>query len=114
MAGGKVRTVGGEDDDFDVVVTRRHVEGVVQLVEQLGVLRVACLRAVQHDAGNMLGWGFIEDGLELLHKASFVRVVQCSRLAASGECLFDHNLTNYTTRQAPATTLTEGGAIVGR
>src|ERR1700733_14340911 len=60
-------TVGGGDDDLDPFVLGRPLIGFVELVEQLGVLRVARLRTVEDDARNVLGRRLVEDVLPLTH-----------------------------------------------
>ena len=73
VTGGKVRPVGGEHDDLHLVVPGGGVEGIVQLVEHSGVLRVSGLRTVQHDTSDVLGWNLIQNGFEIFHEASIKR-----------------------------------------
>ena len=49
-----------QNDDPDVVVVRGPVEGVVQLVEQLGVLRIGAFGPVQPDARDMRLGHFVD------------------------------------------------------
>jgi hypothetical protein len=67
MAGGKMRPVRSEHDHLDVVVLRGGIEGVVELVEEVGVLRIARRDAIENDARDVLGRGFIDDVIEGLH-----------------------------------------------
>ena len=67
VARGEVRPLRGEDDDLDLVVLGRGVERRVQLVEEPRVLGIARLGPVQHDAGDVLGGGLVQDGVEGLH-----------------------------------------------
>ena len=63
VARGEVRAVGRQHDHLDRVVLRGAVEGVVQGVEERGVLRVPGVGAVEDDAGDA-GWqGLVEDGV---------------------------------------------------
>jgi hypothetical protein len=65
-----MRTVCRQDNHFHIVILRGDIERVVQLVEHPGVLRVARLRFVQHDASDLFGWVFVENRCELFHRAS--------------------------------------------
>ena len=62
-----MRPVGREDDHLDVVVLRGGIEGVVELIEKVGVLRIARRHAIEDDARDVLGRGFIADVIEGLH-----------------------------------------------
>ena len=53
VAGREVLAFSRQDDDADVVVVGGPVEGVVQLIEQLGVLGVGAVGPVQPDARDM-------------------------------------------------------------
>ncbi len=52
----------GQDDDLDGIVLRGAIEGGVEIVGQLQILRVALLRAVHDEPGNAWRRGFIENG----------------------------------------------------
>jgi len=49
--------VSGEDYYLDGVVLRGRVEGVVQFIKEVGVLGVAGLDPVEHDACDAIGGG---------------------------------------------------------
>ena len=60
-----MRAVAGEDDDLDRVVLHRLVEGGIEIVGHLQVLRVARLGPVHHDPRDAWLRPFHDDGLEL-------------------------------------------------
>ena len=63
VARGEVRAVGRQHDHLDRVVLRGAVEGVVQRVEERGVLRVPRVGAVEDDAGDARRQRLVEDGI---------------------------------------------------
>jgi hypothetical protein len=65
VAGREMLALGGQDDHPHLVVMRRAVEGLVELVEQRGVLGVGPIGAVQADAGDARLGDVIEQGLEV-------------------------------------------------
>ncbi|MDT4794019.1 hypothetical protein FQZ97_265560 [compost metagenome] len=71
----EVRAVGGEDDDLDLLVGAGAVEGVVQFVEQMGVLGVALFRLVQADPGDVRGRHFIGDPAGFVVPLVFLHLV---------------------------------------
>src|SRR5581483_1559631 len=68
----EMRSVGGEDNDFDIVILRGEIEGIVQFIKQAGILRVARLRAIEDDTGDVLSRRLIQNGLELFHGDSLL------------------------------------------
>ena len=64
VPGREMRTVAGEDDDLDRVVLHRLVEGGVEIVGHLQVLRVARLGPVHHDPRDARLRPLHDDGLE--------------------------------------------------
>jgi hypothetical protein len=56
-----VRAIGGEDDHRDLVVARRSVDGVVELIEEIGVLRVARVGPSEPDARHLRRGLFVAD-----------------------------------------------------
>ena len=67
MAGRKMRTVRGEYDHLDLIILRGGIEGVVELIEEVRVLRIARRDAIQNDSRDVLGWSFIDDVIEIFH-----------------------------------------------
>ena len=59
-----MRAVAGENDDLDGIVLHRLVEGGVEVVGHLQVLRVARLGPVHHDPRNARVGPFHHNGLE--------------------------------------------------
>ncbi|MNZ76739.1 hypothetical protein D3C78_952570 [compost metagenome] len=77
MAGGEVFTIRRENDHLDLVVAIGEVHGGVQFIEQVGVLRIALVGAIEADAGDMRRRFLVGDcgelgGLRLSHGASLV------------------------------------------
>src|SRR5690242_16670363 len=66
-----MRAVAGEDDDLDGVVLHRLVEGGVEVVGHLQVLRVARLGPVHHDTRDAWLRPRHDDGLELHDALAF-------------------------------------------
>ncbi len=66
-----MRAVAGEDDDLDRVVLHRLVEGGVEVVGHLQVLRVARLGPVHHDPRDAWLRPLHDDGLELHDALAF-------------------------------------------
>ena len=66
-----MRAVAGEDDDLDRVVLHRLVEGGIEVVGHLQVLRVARLGPVHHDPRDAWLRPFHDDGLELHDALAF-------------------------------------------
>src|ERR1700677_1881278 len=59
-----MRSHGGEHDDFHVRLPHRMVEGAIEVVGHLHVLRVALLGAVQCDPSHPWTGLIVEDGLK--------------------------------------------------
>ena len=76
MAGGKMRAVAGEDDDLDRVVLHRLVEGGVEVVGHLQVLRVARLGPVHHDPRDARLRPLHDNGLEFHEPSRFLIVMR--------------------------------------
>jgi hypothetical protein len=66
VAGREVWSVGLEHDDADFLVGGRHVPRVVELTEQLRILRVAPLGTVERDDADAVD-DFVQDELHLRH-----------------------------------------------
>ena len=64
VTGGKMLAFAGEDDHPHVVVMGGGIERLIQLVQQLGILRIGALRPVQADAGDARFGDFIDEGFE--------------------------------------------------
>src|SRR6266404_9917091 len=60
-----MRAATGEDDDLDCVVLHGLIEGSIEVVGHLQVLRVARLGPVHHDPRDAWLRPFHDDGLEL-------------------------------------------------
>ena len=67
VAGRKMRTIRGEDDHLDLIVLRGGIESIVELIEEVRVLRIPRRDAIQNDSRNMLGRSFIDDVIESFH-----------------------------------------------
>ena len=65
MAGREVLALGGQDDHAHLVVMRSAVEGLVEFVEQRGVLGIGPVGPVQPDAGDARLGHVVEQGLEV-------------------------------------------------
>ena len=63
VAGREMRAVAGEDDDLDRIVLHRGIEGGVEVVGHLQVLRVPRLGPVHHDPRDARLRPFDDDGL---------------------------------------------------
>ncbi len=70
MAGGEVRVGAGEHDDLDGVVLHRAVEGGVQVVGHLQVLRIARIGPVHHDPRHIWRRLLVDDGFVFGHAAA--------------------------------------------
>jgi len=54
VAGGEVRSRSREDDDPDIIVGRERIECIVQGIQQIRVLRIACLWTIERNACDSL------------------------------------------------------------
>ena len=63
VAGGEVRAAAGEYDHLDRIVLHRRVEGGVEIVSHLQILRIARLGPVHHDPGDRRIRPLHQDGL---------------------------------------------------
>src|SRR6476620_561029 len=66
-----MRSVAGKDDDLDRIVLHRMVEGGIEVVSHLQVLRVARLGPVHHDPGDARLRPLHDDGLEFHEALAF-------------------------------------------
>ncbi|MCY1297866.1 hypothetical protein D9M70_473200 [compost metagenome] len=65
MAGREVFALGREDDHLDLVVTVGQVHGGIQFIEQVGILRIALVGAIEADASDMRRGFLVGDHGEL-------------------------------------------------
>src|SRR5580704_11137690 len=89
MAGGKMRPVGGENDHLDLIVLRGSIERIVELIEEVSVLRIAGGDAIQDDASDVCGRSFVGDVVESLHSHSPSRVAAIVAPASEAQCLHE-------------------------
>jgi hypothetical protein len=75
VAGGEMRSAACENDHLDRIILHRLVEGGIEIVGHLQVLRVACFRPVHHDPRDARLRPFHDDGLECHDALAFPLVV---------------------------------------
>ena len=56
-----MRSIRGEHNHLDLIVLRRGIERIVELIEEVGVLRISRRDAIEDDSRNVLGRSFIDD-----------------------------------------------------
>ena len=61
VARGEVRTVGRQHDHLDRVVVSGAVEGLVQRIEERGVLGIARIGAIENDPGDAVRQCLVEN-----------------------------------------------------